>query len=151
MCKVQLLVAIPIEVVQGTVWILTPRLSVFKNFDCKMGRKRTGINSSKLVLGIGIFLIRGGGRLAPHDSIFELLSFCFCSLSCHLIWSCLFSPFFGYPAAYGVPRPGIRSELQLGPKPQLRQHQILNPLHRQRIKPVSQCSQNGCHSGNSCF
>ena len=41
------------------------------------------------------------------------------------------------PGAYGVSRPGIRSE------PQLRQHQILNPLcwARAGIKPVSQHSQ----------
>ena len=47
--------------------------------------------------------------------------------------------FFGgaRPGAYGVSRPGIRSE------PQLRQHQILNPLcwARAGIKPVSQYSQ----------
>jgi len=45
-------------------------------------------------------------------------SFCFC--------------FFGCPATYGVFRPGIRSELQSGPKPQLWQHQILNPLCQAR-------------------
>ena len=36
--------------------------------------------------------------------------------------------FFGHPATYGVPRPGIRSELQLQPKLQQLQRQILNPL-----------------------
>jgi len=39
-----------------------------------------------------------------------LFCFCFCFL------------------AYGVPGPGVRSELQLGPKLQLQQSQILNPL-----------------------
>ena len=34
----------------------------------------------------------------------------------------------GCPAAYGTPRPGIRSEPQLQPKPQLQPYQILNPL-----------------------
>ena len=36
--------------------------------------------------------------------------------------------FFGCPVAYGAPRPGIRWELQLCPKPQLWRHLILNPL-----------------------
>ena len=35
---------------------------------------------------------------------------------------------FGYHTAYGVPRPAIRSEVQLQPKPQLQQCEILNPL-----------------------
>ena len=43
---------------------------------------------------------------------------------------------FGYPSAYGVPRPGVRFELQSRPMPQMRQHQILNPLCE--IEPVSQ-------------
>ena len=43
--------------------------------------------------------------------------------------------------ARGIPGPGIISELQLSPKPQLQQHQILNPLCRAGIKPVSHCSQ----------
>ena len=34
----------------------------------------------------------------------------------------------GYLEAYGVPKPGIKSELQLQPKPQLQQCQIPNPL-----------------------
>ena len=38
------------------------------------------------------------------------------------------TPFVGCPAAHGVPKPGIRSEPQLQPKPQVQQHQILNPL-----------------------
>ena len=37
--------------------------------------------------------------------------------------------FFGRSEAYGVPRPGIRSKLQLQPVLQLWQHWILNPLH----------------------
>ena len=36
--------------------------------------------------------------------------------------------FFHCPAVYGVPGPGIRSELQLQPMLQLQQHLILNPL-----------------------
>ena len=36
--------------------------------------------------------------------------------------------FFGHPTAYGVPGLGIRSELQLQPKPQLRQCPIRNPV-----------------------
>ena len=40
--------------------------------------------------------------------------------------------FFSCPVTYGVPRPGIRSEPRLHPKPQLQQHWILNPLHRAR-------------------
>ena len=41
----------------------------------------------------------------------------------------LFFFFFCLPVAYGIPRPGIRSELQLQPMPQLQQCQILNLLH----------------------
>ena len=44
-------------------------------------------------------------------------------------FSCFF-PCFGCPTAYGVPRPGIRSELQLRPKPQLQQSGPLT--HRTR-------------------
>ena len=40
----------------------------------------------------------------------------------------IFFLFFGPPAAYGVPRPGIRSELQFQCMPQLWQHQILSSL-----------------------
>ena len=36
--------------------------------------------------------------------------------------------FFGCPVAHGVPRPWFRSKAQLQPKPQLWQHQNLNPL-----------------------
>ena len=36
-----------------------------------------------------------------------------------------------------VPRPGIESELQLKPMPQLQQHQILNPLHWTRAQTYS--------------
>ena len=50
--------------------------------------------------------------------------------------------FFGRPEAYGAPRPEIRSEPQLQPKPQLWQCWILTPCVWQGIKPVSQCSQN---------
>lgn len=39
---------------------------------------------------------------------------------------------FDRPAAHAVPRPGIRSELRLPPKPQPRQGQILKPLCRAR-------------------
>ena len=45
-------------------------------------------------------------------------------------WVSLFVFFFWLPKAYGVPRPGIRSKPLLPPKPQLQQHQILNPLCR---------------------
>ena len=48
-----------------------------------------------------------------------------------LVW--VFSSFFDHPVAYEVPGPGIRSELQLQPKSQLRQCWILNPVLR--IKP----------------
>ena len=45
--------------------------------------------------------------------------------------------FFGFPMAYGVHWPGIRSQLQLQPMIQLQKHQILNPL---------------CQAGNwTCF
>ena len=36
--------------------------------------------------------------------------------------------FIGHPAVYGVPRPGIKSKLELQPMPQLWQCQPLNPL-----------------------
>ena len=43
--------------------------------------------------------------------------------------------------AYGAPGPGIRSELQSRPKPQLRQCRIFNLLFWAGNEPVSQCSQ----------
>ena len=45
--------------------------------------------------------------------------------------SFFFLPFFGL---WGVPRPGIRSELQLQSIPQLRQCWILNPLYQARYR-----------------
>ena len=45
--------------------------------------------------------------------------------------------FLGHPKTDGVPRPGIKSELQLRPRPQLWQHQILNPLCRAGIESLS--------------
>ena len=53
---------------------------------------------------------------------------------------CLFVFFFGHHSAYGVPRPGIRSELQLWPMPQLWQCGILTHCARPGVKPASQCS-----------
>lgn len=49
--------------------------------------------------------------------------------------------FFGHPSAYGVPGLGIRSKLQLQPKPQLQQCQTLTHRASLGIEPVSQCSQ----------
>ena len=49
---------------------------------------------------------------------------------------------FGSPSAYEVPRgQEFRSEPHLLPKPQLQQHQILNPLSGPGFEPASQCSQ----------
>ena len=48
--------------------------------------------------------------------------------------------FFSRPTPYGVPRPGIKSKLELQPTLQLWQQQILNPLHRvgdQTLVPVA--------------
>lgn len=49
--------------------------------------------------------------------------------------------FFGTPTAYGVPRPGIRSELQWQPKPELWQCRSLTHYARLEIEPASQYSQ----------
>ena len=49
--------------------------------------------------------------------------------------------FFGCPAAYGIPRPGIISQIQLQPKPQLWQCQIPNPLCWAGAGTLSQRSQ----------
>ena len=50
---------------------------------------------------------------------------------------------FGHPRAYGVPRPGIWSKLQVQPMPQLQQCWILNPLCHTRdqtcIPVVQRC------------
>ena len=54
--------------------------------------------------------------------------------------------FFGHPAAYGVPRPGIRSKPLFCPMPQLQQRWILNPLCWARDQPLSQRSRDGCRS-----
>ena len=48
---------------------------------------------------------------------------------------------FGCPTAYGVPRPGMRTELQLPPKLQLQQYWNFNPLCQPGIQSASQCSQ----------
>ena len=68
---------------------------------------------------------------------------------------CLFilSYLFGHPVAYGVPRPGIRSEPQLRPMPQLGQRQIL--YAGPGIKPLCGVAEMLpillCHSRNSFF
>ena len=49
----------------------------------------------------------------------------------------LFFHFLAHPVAYGVPRPGIRSKLQLRSVPQLWQCWILNPL---LLIPRSHCA-----------
>ena len=49
----------------------------------------------------------------------------FLFLSCRRSFFSCFFFFFGLPVAYGVPGPGIRSEPQLQPVPQLQQYQIL--------------------------
>ena len=53
----------------------------------------------------------------------------------------IFFFFLGHSMAYRVPRPEIRFKLQLQPKPQLQQRQILNPLYRPGITLASQRSQ----------
>ena len=57
------------------------------------------------------------------SSTFSSLSVSGISLSKFFFFS-----FFSCPAAYGVPRPGIRSKPRSGPKSQLWQCWILNPL-----------------------
>ena len=42
----------------------------------------------------------------------------------------IFFSFLAAPLAYGSSQAGIKSEPELGPMPQLQQHQILNPLHQ---------------------
>ena len=46
----------------------------------------------------------------------------------------------GWPCArhVEVPEPGIKSELQLQPTPQLQKCQILNPLHQAKDQPMPQ-------------
>ena len=64
--------------------------------------------------------------------------------------SLFFFSIYGCCFAYGVPRPGIRTEMQLQPKPQLQLRQILNPQcqtgHRTRVPVLPETL---CHSGNS--
>ena len=57
-----------------------------------------------------------------------------------------FSFLFGHPMAYAVPGPGIRTELQLQPTPQLQQRWILNPLCRARDRICVPAQQRGCQS-----
>ena len=56
--------------------------------------------------------------------------------------------FFGCPIAHGVPRPGIRSELQLWPRPQLQKFWIFNPLQQARDRTcalaLQRCHQSCC-------
>ena len=51
----------------------------------------------------------------------------------------VFFPLSGHPTAYGVPGPGIRSDSQLQPRPQLWQQWIHNHCAGLGIKPVSRC------------
>ena len=69
---------------------------------------------------------RGGRLRCPAFMIFIRVFRCLFS---ECVWF-VFSFFFGCLSAHGVPRPGIRSELWLRPKLQLRSRQILNPLCR---------------------
>ena len=61
--------------------------------------------------------------------------------------------FFGHPVAYGVPRPGIRSNPQLRPMPQLQELKSLNHCAGPGIQSASQCPEMLpillCHSRNS--
>ena len=62
---------------------------------------------------------------------------------------------FGRPEAYGVPGPGIRSEPQSQPKPQLWQHRILKSLCQAQGSNLCPCTPKILpillhHSGNSC-
>ena len=54
-------------------------------------------------------------------------SFLFICFWCWRFWE-FFCLFFGYHAAYGIPKPEIRFKLLLGPTPQLWQCRILNPV-----------------------
>ena len=63
---------------------------------------------------------------------FKSKGFFFCTFVC-----------FGCLAAYGVLRPGIRSELQFQPKLQLQKHQI--HCARPEMKPASLCSQDAAN------
>ena len=97
----------------------------------------------------------------PHRSdIIQCLSFSNLShlaymLSIHVVTNGRISLvffFFGCPVAYRVPWPGIRSESQLWPKPQLRQWQILKWLcwaGDQTCVPVLQDTAVLHHNGNS--
>ena len=51
----------------------------------------------------------------------KLLEFSYCNIPFFFFF------FFGYPMAYRIPRPGIRSKLQLRPRLQLWQHQVTMP------------------------
>ena len=63
--------------------------------------------------------------IRSHFSFFSFLSLpLFPSLPSFMF---LFFLFFGQPVAYGFPGPGLRSEPQLWPKPQLRPHWVLKP------------------------
>ena len=90
--------------------------------------------------------------------IYTCCSIAYCKDS---TWFFFSPPFFGYPLVYGVPRPGIRSEMQLRSKPQLLQCWILNPLWRagdQTCIPAlpshcckSCCTTIGTHKSLDCW
>ena len=88
-------------------------------------------------------LSTSGGNWCSYSCSSLLWPPCFCSvfsssavsslpssLSLSFFFFCFPFSFFGRPAAYVVPGSGIRSELQLWPKAQLWQCQVLNPLCR---------------------
>ena len=59
-----------------------------------------------------------------------------------------FLSFFGHPVTSGASGPGIRSQLQLRPTPQLRHRRILNPLcwagHRACVPVLPRCPRSCC-------
>ena len=79
--------------------------------------------SQSLISESCCFCVSGEHRLINVSQVSFQKFLCMCVCKYGLLFS-----FLAAPAAYGVPGPSIKSELQLQPMPQLQQHRILNPL-----------------------
>ena len=86
-----------------------------------MGEVEAGMGREPRLLSL-LAVFWAGSRCQEHEAgvhlVFHLLFSFF--LSFFFFFYLFIYLFFGHPAAYGVPRPGIRSEPKLQPNPQLR-------------------------------
>ena len=114
------------SIVAGLQCSVISYLARFLNFSC-LGPQRVGFSWCVCAL-LCVCVVKGWRPLSPvscpHWPV--LVRICILSSSHVLLFCCCYFSFFGCPAAYGVPGPGIRSKLQL--QCMVQQLQICNPL-----------------------